>query len=63
MNRKKETEQSKIIVRETRERLGLTQKAFADLIGVARYSIADYETGRSCPPGDIMIRIIQANQR
>ena len=53
------------IVKQTRKVLGLTQKQFAELLGVKRGRVASYETSRSEPPGSLMLRIIELanNQR
>ncbi|MEW6776375.1 MAG: helix-turn-helix domain-containing protein [Bdellovibrionota bacterium] len=37
--------------RELRERLGLTQSAFAALLGVSRRTLEDWEQGRRTPRG------------
>lgn len=39
---------------EERQRLGLSQQAFADLIGGARLSIVKYESGRSSPAAETL---------
>ena len=44
-------------VKSVREKLGLTQFEFAKLIPKERYVISDYETGRSIPPGDVLLKI------
>lgn len=40
--------------RATRERLGLTQEAFAALLGVSRRTLAGWEQGRHHPRGPAM---------
>jgi DNA-binding XRE family transcriptional regulator len=50
--------QTTIIVKQTRKQLGLTQKKMAALLGISRDCIASYETGRSDPPGGIMLKIL-----
>jgi transcriptional regulator with XRE-family HTH domain len=47
------------IVRTKRKLMGLTQYEFAALLGIKRSCIASYETGRSEPPGSVMLRIIE----
>lgn len=44
-------------IKKLRSKLGLTQKEFADKIGKDRSSIANYETGRAIPPGNILLKI------
>lgn len=55
--------QISILVRDTRASLGLTQEKFGGLIGRARYVVADYETGRSTPPGDVLLKIQDLAER
>ena len=50
------------IVKDTREKLDLTQEDFARLIGKTRHAVSDYETGRSIPRGDILLKIIDMNE-
>lgn len=40
-----------------RSKLGLTQRELANRIGKDRSSIANYETGRAIPPGDVLLKI------
>jgi predicted transcriptional regulator len=49
----------KEIVKNTRKAMRLTQCDFAKLVGITRDCIASYETGRSEPPGSVMLRIIE----
>jgi len=44
-------------VKAIRSYLKLTQKDFGNKIGKTRCSIANYETGRAIPPGDILLKI------
>ena len=37
----------------------MTQAQLADLVNKNRVSITNYETGRSTPPGDVVLRIIK----
>ena len=46
-----------MFIKSARRRLGLSQEEFAGLVGVARYSISDYETGRCQPPGGLVLKI------
>lgn len=46
-------------IRSARKRLGLSQQDFAGLIGVARWSVSDYETGRCQPPGGLVLKVQQ----
>lgn len=54
---KKNMKNTMRFVRSARKRLGLSQDDFARLIGVARYSVSDYETGRCQPSGALVLRI------
>lgn len=40
-----------------RSHLKLTQKQFGDKIGKTRCSVANYETDRAIPPGDVLLKI------
>lgn len=44
-------------LKEAREKLGYTQKAFADLTEIPLPSLKDYEGGKSIPGGDALARI------
>ena len=46
-------------VKDARKRLKMTQDEFAKKLGINRANIASYETGRSEPPGSVMLRIIE----
>ena len=54
---KKNMKTTKRFIKSARRRLGLNQEDFARLIGVARYSVSDYETGRCQPSGALVLRI------
>ena len=51
-----ETEITKLI-KKMRIQAGLTQTQLAALIGTPRYNISKYESGKSMPPGDILLAI------
>lgn len=44
-------------IKEARKRMGVTQEKFAEMIEKSRCDIANYETGRAIPPGDVILRI------
>jgi transcriptional regulator with XRE-family HTH domain len=44
-------------VKKVREHLGISQAEFADRIGSNRANVANYETGRAIPPGDVLLEI------
>jgi len=46
-----------LFVKYVRKQLGLTQQQFAELLKIKRASIANYETGRTIPPGNVLIEI------
>ena len=48
-------------IREKREKLGLTQKELADLIGASRETIINYEKGRPIPKskGEILLKVLE----
>lgn len=54
----KDYSETMALIRAVRKRAGLTQKVFAQKIGVSRDCVASYETGRSEPPGRVMLKII-----
>lgn len=47
-------------IRAYRKAAGITQKQLADLVGVSRSSIANYERNAVVPPADIMQSIMRA---
>lgn len=49
-------------LRGLRERLGLTQEAFAEMMGVVDQSVSDYETGRSAPSRSRLERLARQLQ-
>jgi len=51
------------IIKNIRKRRGLTQKELADKVGKKQADIAKYETGRSIPPGDVLLRIQALEQQ
>lgn len=44
-------------IRRAREQFGISQKALGDLLGISDKAISTYESGRTLPPLDILIRI------
>lgn len=50
-------------VKSVRAALGLTQEAFSQLINKRRYVVADYETGRTIPPGNVLVKIQSLDPR
>ncbi|MBA3030994.1 MAG: helix-turn-helix transcriptional regulator [Desulfobacteraceae bacterium] len=50
-------------IKNIRSRLGLTQTEFAAMIGKRRYVISDYETGRSSPPGKVLVKIQEIEKK
>jgi len=44
-------------IRTLREHLGISQAEFALRIGSNRANIANYESGRAIPPGDVLLEI------
>ena len=46
-------------IKESRKIMRLTQAQFGSLVGKSRLAITCYETGRSIPPGDVVLKIIQ----
>lgn len=46
-------------IKESRKKLNLTQKALAEKLGIQRYNIAKYETAKSVPPGDVVLKVIE----
>ena len=47
------------IIKQNRKALGLTQTQFSNLVSVKRATLASYETGRTDPPGSVLLRIIE----
>jgi Zn-dependent peptidase ImmA (M78 family)/transcriptional regulator with XRE-family HTH domain len=45
-------------LKEARESRGYTLEDFAEIIGVSRQAVAQYETGQTTPGGDVMAKII-----
>lgn len=45
--------------RAARKKLGLTQAELARLLGTNQANIANYETGRVWPPGDMLLRVVR----
>jgi len=50
---------SQKFIKESRKKLNLTQKALANKLKIHRYNVAKYETGKSMPPGDIILSIME----
>lgn len=46
-------------VKEIRKSLGLTQQKLSELINKDRVNISLYETGRTIPPGDIVLKLLE----
>lgn len=44
-------------IKDIRHKLGMTQEQFAQLLSSKRYNIANYETGRTIPPGNVLLKI------
>ena len=44
-------------IKDLRSKLNLTQKQLGERIEKNRCAIANYETGRAIPPGDVLLRI------
>ena len=45
------------LVLDTRKKLGLTQDKFAQLLGVKRSTVANYEINKIKPSADVLIQI------
>lgn len=50
---------TQVFIKHSRKALNLTQAQLAELTGKKRVNITCYETGRSIPPGDVILKIIQ----
>lgn len=50
------------LLKSTREKLGITQKAMAEKIGVSRVSMSMYETGDQSPTQEMLEKIAAAYQ-
>ncbi|MCM0044774.1 MAG: helix-turn-helix domain-containing protein [Burkholderiaceae bacterium] len=48
------TTPAQILLRQAREKSGLTQSAFADRIGTPVATLRDWEQGRFAPPGGVL---------
>lgn len=48
------------LLKHYREESGLSQKALADIVGISRFSIMDYESGRKSPTLDTARKIANA---
>lgn len=57
------TTPAQLLVRQARERSGLTQAAFAERIGTPVATLRDWEQGRFAPPGGVLclLRLISAH--
>lgn len=47
-------------IKQVRKELGLSQSEFARLFGVHQTAVSQWETGRTCPDTDMVIRIARA---
>lgn len=54
---------AQLLVRQARQRSGLTQAAFAERIGTPVATLRDWEQGRFAPPGGVLclLRLISAH--
>ena len=48
-------------IKDTRKQFGMTQEQFANLFNIKRYNLAKYETGRSMPPGTLILNIMMCD--
>ena len=48
-------------IKDTRKQFGMTQEQFANLFNIKRYNLAKYETGRSMPPGALILNIMMCD--
>jgi putative transcriptional regulator len=57
------TTPAQLLVRQARQRSGLTQAAFAERIGTPVATLRDWEQGRFAPPGGVLclLRLISAH--
>jgi len=57
------TTPEQLLVRQARERSGLTQAAFAERIGTPVATLRDWEQGRFAPPGGVLclLRLLSAH--
>lgn len=46
-------------IKTNRVKLGVTQAAFAEIIGKKRDDVASYEIGRAVPPGYVILKIME----
>ena len=44
-------------IKEARERLGITQTALGDILGITKFNISKYENGWSVPPGTVILKV------
>ena len=49
-------------LRKRREELGMSRDTLAELLGVSRSAIGNYETGVSTPKEDVLLRLFDALQ-
>jgi len=52
-----------VYVKAVRKLLGLTQSQLAMKIESKRVNIANYETGRAIPPGNVLLKIQELEQK
>ncbi|MCP4746361.1 MAG: helix-turn-helix transcriptional regulator [Desulfobacteraceae bacterium] len=48
---------TKQYIKTIRNTLKMTQSEFAEFIGIKHSNLANYETGRATPPGNIILKI------
>ena len=46
-------------IKESRKHLGLTQQELADLFKKDRSNVSFYESGKSTPPGNVVLKLIE----
>lgn len=46
-------------IKASRKKLNFTQKVLAQKLKIERYNIAKYETGKTTPPGDIILTVLE----
>lgn len=46
-------------IRDNRKRLGLSQEQLAEILGMKRTNIANYEAGRIVPPGNVVLSLAE----